>query len=310
MSISSCSKCGEARYCSQACQKSAWQGWASAGVTGVVGHKLWCGTLRAAPRPLRLIHRLVCSAKLEALGLVKLNSKTTDSDPKLPGHDSFWDTSDRSMGVDVDVHFADTIFSAKRGMTPSAADALRALMDKIKPSRIVLVVPHMWAHSGSGSGETRSPDVTLFEVGLTGDEGARDGDSRGLSKYAGLCDALIKSVETALPYMFAEEDRLSEGVRYAPSSGFPNVGTPCPPRMARMQGAKLGPGDIVTDAGYMGNFGGGVAVMGPARWRWATMGPFQMSEMPLEDLQMSRLQFFKPLGWPAGWFTVVTELVA
>lgn len=168
----------------------------------------------------------------------------------------------------------------------------------------------MWAHAGSGSGQTRPPDVTLFEVGQTADEGARDGDGGGLSKYAGLCDALIKGVETALLYMFAEEDRLSEGVRYAPSSGFSEVGTACPPRMAAVHGAKLGPGDIVVDAGYMGKLGGGVAVMGPARWRWATMGPFQVSEMPLEDLQMSRLQFFKPAGWPTGWFTVLTELVA
>lgn len=128
--VSSCSKCGEARYCSQACQKSAWPGWASAGVTGVVGHKLWCGTLRAAPRPLRLIQRLVGSAKLEALGLVKLNKETTDSDPESDGSPAFWDLSDRSMGVDVDVHFADTLFSAKRGMQPSAAVELRALMEK------------------------------------------------------------------------------------------------------------------------------------------------------------------------------------
>ena len=300
--ISSCAKCGEARYCSQACQKVAWSGKTITAATGTVGHKFWCGHLRAAPRPLRLIHRLVCSDKLEKLGLLRI-CKTSMS--------HFFDMSDPSMGVDVGVQFSDSIFSNKRGVQPTEAAALMALMNKIKPSRLVLIVPHVWAHSGSGSGESRHPDVTLFEVGYTADEGVRGSDGGGMQKVRELCDALIQGVETALPYMYAEEDRLSEGVRYAPSTGSPKVGAPCPPRLARVHGAKIGACDIVVDAGIMGMRGGArVTMLGPARWRWATMGPFQIAEMPLEDLDMKRLQFYKPVGWPEGWFTVTTEIVA
>ena len=288
--ISSCSKCGEARYCSQVCQRNMWSGKVTTESTGITGHKAYCGKLRSAPRPLRLIHSLVNVTLLESMGLVKLNNKAPND---------VFDYSNKSMGVDVEVKFSDSLWSKKHGVLPDAAVALRKLMDKLKPTRLVLIVPHMWAHAVSGSGDGRPPDVTMFDV---------DGNS-----VEELCFSLVKGVETALPYMYDEEDRLAEGVRYAPSTFSPKLGEPCPPRTARLNLAQLGPGDIVVKTNSMFDNlfgGGGVLVMGPARWRWATMGPFQLSEMPMEDLSLTRIQFYHPVKWPPGWFTVVTKLVA
>ena len=169
------------------------------------------------------------------------------------------------------------------------------------PTRLLLLLPHCWAHAVSGSGETRMCDVSIFEVDAAALEGARGGE------------ALLAAALAALPYIFREEDRLAEGVRYEPSTGHLVLGRPCPPRMARVMGGRVDARtSLVTDAGFLGGggFGRSAVMIGPPRWRWATMGPFQCSEMALEDISIKRVELFHPARWPRGWYVLLVELQA
>lgn len=40
------------------------------------------------------------------------------------------------------------------------------------------------------------------------------------------------------------------------------------------------------------------------------MGPFECSEMALEDIALSSVTFTRPPGWPVGWYTVLASYVA
>jgi hypothetical protein len=129
------------------------------------------------------------------------------------------------------------------------AASLGALLTKLQPTRLLVLAEHCWVHALSGSGETRPSDYTMFEVGA---EGAASLDG----------GALLASLEGIMPYMFREEDRLAEGARYEPSTGQPQLGRPCPPRMAAVMGAVVDPRtSIVTRAGFLGM--AGVISMGP-----------------------------------------------
>jgi hypothetical protein len=172
--------------------------------------------------------------------------------------------------------------------------ALEALLQRLNPSRLILVALHCWAHVGSGSGESRTPDATLLEYDVSSEGGGLSGK------------ALLASCYEVMPYLFREEDRLSKGVRYEPSTGSPKLGRPCPPRMAAVFGAEVDRNSIVTKEDYMSRMGmGGMIVnLGPPRWRWETMGPFCCGEMALEDMSIASLYFFHPPTWPKGWYAV------
>ena len=273
--ILSCARCGEARYCGVPCQRSEWP-----------SHKAYCSKLRAAPRPLRLVQRLLRHATAEGRGLLPPSYLGAGAGTGAEGT-----SAAAGMGLDKDA------------LNAHALDALLAALPT-RPTRLLLLVQHCWAHEGSGSGEVRAPDLTAFEVGADG-----PADLSGAE--------LIAALESALPYIFREEDRLAEGVRYEPSTGAPKLGHPCPPRIAKVQGARVDPRtSIVTDEGYMasifggGGMGGMAVVMGPPRYRWATRGPFECSEMALEDLSIKRIEFFHPRTWPAGWLTLFVEYEA
>ena len=262
--VSSCARCGEARYCSVACQRADW----------LAGHKKYCGRLRAAPRPLRLVQRLVRAEAVAGRGLLP-----TSYDAHCE------DDSERVADVSMRI-------SGKQ-LNASALDELLGRLPEA-PTRIILIVPHNWAHAVSGSGETRAADLTIFEVGAEGDASI-DGA------------LLLAALDGAMPYIFREEDRLAEGVRYEPSTGSPKVGFPCPPRWAFTQGASVNPHtSIVTNAGPMANiFGFRTVVVGPPRWRWATMGPFECSEMALEDISIQSVEVSRNPTWPDGWYTIL-----
>jgi hypothetical protein len=262
--VSSCARCGEARYCSVACQRADW----------LAGHKKYCGRLRAAPRPLRLVQRVVRAEAVAGRGLLPTSYDAHCEDDL----ERVADVSMRISGKQLNASALDELL----GRLPAA------------PTRIILIVPHNWAHAVSGSGETRAADLTIFEVGAEGDASI-DGA------------LLLAALDGAMPYIFREEDRLAEGVRYEPSTGSPKVGFPCPPRMAFTQGASVNPHtSIVTNAGPMANiFGFRTVVVGPPRWRWATMGPFECSEMALEDISIQSVEVSRNPTWPDGWYTIL-----
>ena len=262
--IMSCGGCGEARYCSKDCQRIEWRG----------GHKAYCAALRPPPRPLRLLQRLVPGAALAPLlPLDWLDKMASHDETPLPGGMSValgWKRAEKKVG------------------------ALGALLARLAPRRLIVAARHCWAHMGSGSGQTRFADVTLFDYDLT-------------SAPSG--EALLASCYQAMPYIFREEDRLAKGVRYEPATGSPTLGRPCPPRMAMVMGASVNGESIVIREGPMSGIMG-MVVMGPPRYRWETMGPFQCGEMALEDIGISSLDFFHPPAWPKDWYMVVVRFTA
>ena len=265
--IQCCSQCGEARYCSQGCQRAEWRGG---------GHKAFCSLLRPPPRPLRLLQRLVPGERMAPLlPLDWLDGLASHSEAAL------------ADGMTVELSW--------KGAEKKAG-ALGALLARLAPRRLILAAPHCWAHRGSGSGETRCPDVTLFEYDT----------SPALS-----AEALLASCYQTMPYLFREEDRLAKGVRYEPATGSPTLGRPCPPRMAMMAGALVNDRSIVIREGFMSGLGGlGVVCLGHPRYRWETMGPFQCGEMALEDIGIGSLDFFHPPAWPEAWYVVAMRYMA
>ncbi len=258
--ILSCSRCGEGRYCGKECQRMEWK----------ARHKSFCALLRPPPRPLRLLQRLVPGETLTPIlsegwhDRMATHTKTPSSMSVALG----WKGGEKEAG------------------------ALDTLLARLKPRRLLLAAPHCWAHSGTGSGESRTPDTTLFEYDVTSEGGGLSGK------------ALLASCYQIMPYVFREEDRLAKGVRYEPSPGSPKLGHPCPPRTAYVLGAQVDRNSIVTKEGFMSMMGMGVMVMGPPRYRWETMGPFCCGEMALEDIGIASLDFFHPPKWPEGWYTV------
>lgn len=234
------------------------------------------------------MHRVVCSDLLDGIGVVQVSKPGSKSRDEAQ---SLFDLGDASAGVDVEscvLGFG--LGGAPKPMDPKVISALDALVARLKPTRLVMALAHCWGHPRA---DPRSANpASLFEV-AAGAEGRITGGS------------IADAAQAMLPYMYMEEDRLAAGVRYEVSSGSPKVGFPCPPRTAQVLGARLGPGDIVTDAGVWAS--PGVMMICSSRWRWATMGPFQLSEAPLEDFVISRLQFYKPKAWPAGWFTLIVH---
>lgn len=253
--ISACARCSESRYCSVACQTAAWP-----------QHKLWCDKTRPPTRPLRLMQRVVRTDALAKLGIVS--------------------------PIDAEAEPQVKFKSPEYEKAASATIAVDALLARLAPERIVIVVPHVWAHEMSGAGQTRCADATLFEIG---EQGARGIDAR----------ALLQAASEVMPYIFREEDRLAAGVRYEPSTHLPVLGKPCPPRTASMYGARVDANSVVIDAGIMGRMGPGLVMMGMSRWRWPTMGPFECSEMCLEDIVHAGLSLLHPPEWPAKWYACV-----
>ena len=272
--IRSCSRCGEARYCGVACQRADWQSGR---------HKKYCGKLRAPPRPLRLVARVVRQATVAHL---------------MPPSFKCWTEEEEETAVAA-------AMAARRSLPGRelSGGALARMLAALPapPTRLLLLLPHCWAHAVSGSGETRPADVSIFDVDTAALEGARGGE------------ALLAAALGALPYIFREEDRLAEGVRYEPSTGYLVLGRPCPPRMARVMGGRVDARtSLVTNAGFLGGdgFGFNAVMMGPPRWRWATMGPFECSEMALEDICIKSVELFSPARWPRGWYVLLLKLEA
>ena len=232
--LRACSGCGEARYCSTACQRAAWRPLraeqalhtllATLPVLGeqpphphevcVEGHKAWCSKLRAAPRPLRLISRgvslevlaawLACDPELAALAGQPIHKRALAA--KLSCCSAFGRT------------------------VPAASDAaaVDAILKAIQPTRLLLAfnpceIPPRDATRGS------RPLALLFDVDLGGLTGA----------------ALIKAAAAAMAYRFNEEDRLAPGVRYA-AGGMERVGMCMPPEYGRQAGYAMDAEGCVT----------------------------------------------------------------
>ena len=296
--IRSCSRCGEARYCSESCQRVDWR----------VSHKLYCGKLRAPPRPLRLMQRIVPTAAInvllpdltEVIDAILVMDRPNAWTPAATGSST---PSGKLSTPEATARQSAVLLTG--GATVSDMDAKIALLP-VPPTRLLLLVPHIWAHAVSGSGQSRPRDWTFFEVSPPTAPAAAPGPPGSLSAGGPAFGRdLLEAAYATMPYMFREEDRLAKGVRYETSTGFPKVGLPCPPRIAHMQGAKVNSDSIVTHAGAHAAFMHGVIMMGPPRWRWATMGPFQIAEMALEDILVSRIHFLHAKKWPPGWYAVI-----
>ena len=290
----SCQRCGDARFCSQPCQKAAWReasvsqlqphvpNKAFSALKGAVelleapfvddeatlleGHKAFCGKLAPAPRPLRLVHRGVLHAGLMALGhLLDPAGYTSAGSLKLT----------KKLACS-DAFFGSATDGRSERATPADVRKLTALLKRAASAqRLFLVIePPCAAPLIDAKHPSRAPLRTMFEFDL------EDGIPTA--------EALIESTRDALAYMYTEEDRLAPGgARYAPGAAC-TVGMLLPPYMASKLGATL-------DAdGHVTAFHDATRVVYlPPRVRWGTNGPFRIGEMCLEDSILAELRFSK-----------------
>ena len=244
--LRACASCGEARYCSVACQRAAWRPLRAAQALPsawfgtlrslgeappepqqimVEGHKAFCSALRAAPRPLRLISRGV---EFSVVGpWVAVDPEASRLRPQF----------ERKLASSL------SCCSAYVGRTvPHASDAaaVDAILASIKATRLVLVVvPCEVPPEDAARGSAAGPMALLFDVDL-GSAGAGGGLSPRLTGAA-----LIKAAADAIAFRFFEEDRLAPGVRYE-AGGMGRVGMALPPEYARRVGYPVDAAGCVT----------------------------------------------------------------
>ncbi len=298
-------------------------------------HKTWCGKLYAPPRPLRLIHaRIVGSDQSRAGGLLGIRSffAPLDENYEPAGPPSLCAklspavscsvlselsgaalrkeqmqvlASSELRGTFMSVEFTGSASDA--APTANAADTARldAILSRLAPTRLLLIVPHKWVHADKldlSRPQLRFNDgASMFDVSLF---------DTGLEALSG--ETLVTNAVEAMRYMFAEEDRLAPGgVRYEPG-GHLHVGSALPPLFAHNLGATLDAGGRVISLAppklrehYALGFEQHERVrILPPRSRWSSAGPFRIGEVSCEDLSLSALNFHHPPTWPATWFTV------